>query len=290
VGLRIATDGTIEFFTVDGAERSARSACWCKGGRRLRAGRRILEHTRFAGAGNDGRACLPVAHAYETRYDGGVENKRSGVALSVCGKEPVLELREGKIRTRLSETEDGLLLAAVDTGGLIGVVSATLQQNLLSGESALEPATSKPGWISRQRQSQSAEPPVVISWALTAVRRLALPGMEIVETVALEEAHCDHVHAVGGISVLAGDEAGTISQLFRCAMIKRLLAEIDPAVQGGTSAIRKILPEQRRKGFLRWMTRVAPHLPQHSVGWSIQNRWPGSSLPPWRFPRALMAC
>lgn len=256
VGLRIAADGTIEFFGVKNAKAISKISFFSEGNGEFTQVVEAVEHTGLlAAATADGRVFL-FRHVYETRYDGGLGQKKIIPALEFpFGQGPVLEQGEGNISAlALSETGAGLLLVALNSTGPVKVFSATSQENLVTGEKALDS-------VIYETSLDSPATAVAVSgnhsWIYLGdkqgrVRRMVLPSLEIVQTVDLEGGPISAMSMLlGGISLLVGDQNGTISQLFPVRDEQNDYSlELIRQFGSASSAIVEILPEQRRKGFL----------------------------------------
>ena len=255
VGLRITAGGGYEFFTIDGLETvSAADLLPSEPGTLSRVAA-ADEHTGLLSLALGDSVWL-VRHSYESNFDSGVQQKKIIPRLDYpYGAEPVMRLDPGEITgLALSESADGLLLAAVQDSRRVTVFSALHAENLLTGEPSLETNT-------YSRILDFYPTAIAVSgnhrWLYLGdgsgrVHRFSLPGLESAGTSDLQGAGISVLTMLlGGVSLLAGDNAGVITQLFpvRNELNEYSLAQVRQ-FRGGTAGIRDILVEQRRKGFL----------------------------------------
>jgi phosphate transport system permease protein len=257
VAIRVAANGTIEFYRVEGAETIQTIAFFPDGqGEFLRVSEAIEHSGLLAAVSADGRVFL-LRHVYETRFDGGVEQRQIIPSLEFpYGREPVIEFSgaDDVVALALSETESGLLLAALDANGGIEILSASRRENLMTGEVTLD--------SSRYRTSLDTHPTSLAvsgnrAWLYLGdvegrVHRLGLPGLEVAQTLDLKSGPITSMSMLlGGISLLAGSENGTVSQLFPVRdEHNQYSLELIRQFHGGAAPVRQIINEQRRKGFV----------------------------------------
>jgi len=256
VGIRIAGNGTIEFFKVDGAETIQSTAFFPDQATRLLHVSESIEHTGLlAAVSSDGRVFL-FRHSYETRFDGGVDQRRIVPSLQFpYGRDPVIEFGAGDVvALALSETDAGVLLAALDARGGIELLSATRRENLMTGEVMLDSSR-------YQKRLETHPTSLMVSgnhrWlylgdAEGKIYRLQLPSLEVEQSLDLKGGPITTMSMLlGGISLLAGDENGTVSQLFPVRDDQnRYSLELIRQFHNGSAAVKRIVTEQRRKGFL----------------------------------------
>ncbi|MDX1381904.1 MAG: ABC transporter permease subunit, partial [Xanthomonadales bacterium] len=193
---------------------------------------------------------------YVTDFSEGVENRRIVPAVSRPYGERLANLPVGGPVRALaaSENEQGLAAAALGEDGRVHLVWGSKQQNFLSGETELDVSL-------RERALAFDATGVALSgnhrWLYVSdadgrVHRFDLPSLEPVQVVEVSEQPITELRMLlGGISLLAGDRAGNIVQLFPVRdddnnyHLERVRA-FEP-MQG---AITKIIPEARRKGFV----------------------------------------
>ncbi len=256
VGIRIAANGTIEFFRVQDAQTIQTIDFFRGGNGKFLQVSEAIEHSGLlAAVSTDGRVFL-FRQVYETRFDGGVEQRQIIPSLEFpYGREPVIEFASTDVAAlALSATDSGLLLAALDANGGIEILSATRQENLMTGEVTLD--------SSRYRTRLDTRPTTLAvsgnhRWLYLGdvegrVHRLGLPGLEVAQTLDLKSGPITSMSMLlGGISLLAGSENGTISQLFPVRDEKNQYSlELIRQFHGGAAPVRQIIDEQRRKGFL----------------------------------------
>jgi phosphate transport system permease protein len=256
VGIRVAADGSIEFFKVDGGATLQKTDFFADGGGQFLVVSEAIEHTGLlAAASADGRVFV-FRHSYETRFDGGVAQRQIIPSLEFpYGREPLISLDGGKVAAlALSETATGVLLAAVDARGHVEVLSGTRQQNLMTGEFTLDSSHF-------QTQLDAGATALAVSgnhaWLYVgdrdgSVRRLSLPGLELVQTIDLAAGPVTAMNMLlGGISLLAASQDGAITQLFpvRDEDNQYSLQRVR-RFDEGSAPVRQIISEQRRKGFL----------------------------------------
>jgi phosphate transport system permease protein len=256
VGLRLSTSGTAEFFgAATGQPLQTRRLPLAAGTAPLLAVEAVEQHGLVALA-TDAGEILVLRHQYETRFPGGVESREILPTLEFpYGEKPLLELGDTDLAgLALSDNDDGLLLAAASRDGSVRVNLSSKTANFLSGEVTLEsvivetrvdfPVTTLA--VSGNQQ-----------WLYLGddggrVHRYSLPGLAAEDVVqASASGITSMAMLVGGISLLTGDRNGDIQQLFpvRAADNSYSLAVIR-SFDGLGSAVVRIHPEERRKGFL----------------------------------------
>ncbi len=256
VGLRVASSGEVEFFSVsDGASLQMHRLPLDAQTRMTVAGEAVEFNGLVAVASDSGRV-LVFKHSYQTRFEGGVETRQVVPELSFpYGEQPLLVMPGTHISAiALSDSDSDLVLAAAGVDGQVRVEIFSKTENFLTGEITLE--------------KNSVE--TMVSFKTTAaaisgnhrwlylgdeqgnLHRLQLDTLESLQSIRLGDSAITTMSMLlGGISVLAGDAGGSISQLFpvrnqeneyRLELIRRFDKQSAPIVQ--------ILPEQRRKGFV----------------------------------------
>lgn len=256
VGIRIAANGTIEFFRVKDAQTIQSTDFFAPGqGEFLRVSEDIEHSGLLAAVSTDGRVFL-FRHVYATRFDGGVEQRQIIPSLEFpYGREPVIEFSSADVvALALSATDSGMLLAALDANGGIEILSATRRENLMTGKVTLD--------SSRYRTRLEARPTTLAvsgnhSWlylgdAEGRVHRLGLPGLEVAQSLDLKSGPITSMSMLlGGISLLAGSDNGTISQLFPVRdEHNQYSLQLIRQFHQGAAPVRQIINEQRRKGFV----------------------------------------
>ena len=204
---------------------------------------------------DDGQVSL-FKHDYETDFSRGVEKKSIVPTVSFPYGRESYELMPGGGISDLafSDSESALVIAAVAKDGRVRIDWSTKQENFLSGEVTLDRTiksldtgfeVSAIGISDDHRWLYLGDP-------LGRVHFIRLSDMEEIQTVqASDSAISEMSMLLGGISLLAGDDSGVITQLFpvrnednsfRLEVIRRF--------EGLHASVVDIIPEQRRKGFL----------------------------------------
>ncbi|NNK38424.1 MAG: phosphate ABC transporter permease, partial [Xanthomonadales bacterium] len=255
IGLRSADDGSITFFNLQTGRTVERYDLPLEDGERIALGVEAVEHHGQAALISDRGRAFVFRHLYDTRFDGGVETRKIHPKLEYpYGAEPLLALEARPIGLAYSDSDSGIVVAAVSADGLVRAYIADKSENFLTGEIELD---------GRTREIRVDFPVTAIAvsgnhrWLYLAdrdgrVHRYGLPGLEALQVIPLsEEPITAMATLLGGISILAGDGAGVVHQLFPVrneANEYRLepIRQFEP-IDG---AIRWIFPEERRKGFL----------------------------------------
>ena len=256
VGLRLSSGAELAFFDVaSGRVLSSEMLPAEDGAALVLAAEAVERHGRVAAAAGNGEIFV-FRHSYETRFEGGVETRSINPVLEYpYGEAPLLDLDgAAPIALAFSDNDSGLLLAAVTADGLLRVLVAGKRENFLSGQVELDPEQ-------RELQLDFAASGLAVSgnqrWLYVGddagrIHRYSLPGLEWEEAVEVSVAGISSIAMLlGGISVLVGDNDGVIRQLFpvRDEDNAYRLASVRQFESLG-SPILRILPEERRKGFL----------------------------------------
>jgi len=160
----------------------------------------------------------------------------------------------GLIDLTLSENESELVLAAVGSGGRVRIEWNSKQENFLSGEISLDSSV-------RSLDVNFEISAIALSddhrWlylgdARGQVHFIKTAGMQEQQVVKVSETGISSMNMLlGGISVLAGDSNGVITQLFPVRDAdNQYRLEVIRRFEGQQAAIVQIIPEQRRKGFV----------------------------------------
>jgi len=256
VGLRLSDTGELSFFAADSGEplRPERLPLNDSSGV-VRAVNAVEQHGLVAAATGAGDV-LVFRHTYETRFTGGVETREIVPELAYpYGEAPLLSMPDESLAgLALSDTDQGLLLAAADRSGLVRVNLAGKSENFLTGDVSLEPDI-------RETRVEFAITGLGVSgdhrWLYLGdadgrVHRLSLPDLEQQQVVQVADSGITAMAMLlGGISVLTGHQDGGVAQLFpvrgpdnswRLELVRRF--------DGLDGAIVRLLPEERRKGFV----------------------------------------
>ncbi|MGB7450765.1 MAG: ABC transporter permease subunit [Lysobacterales bacterium] len=255
VALRINQNGFAEFFSLDGLQLIDSIELGGNGQRVAFVAEDHGESEIIAVVFEDGQAILLQNH-YTTDFSAGVELRKIVPKLEFPYGTGLRELMPGGGLTGLvvSDTESELVLAAAGSGGRVRLDRSTKQENFLSGEIELDRTVKE----------------LQVEFEITAItisddHRWLYLGDEsgqvhFYNTTTYQEAQTVRVSdqaitsmsmLLGGISVLAGDAGGAITQLFpvRDAENKYNL-KIVRRFEGHGAAINEIIPEKRRKGFM----------------------------------------
>lgn len=255
VAFRITHNGSAEFFSLDGLQL-LESIEIVSGDRKVATASGDEGHSGLvAVAFEDGTVSLLQNH-YSTDFSAGVELRKIIPELDFPYGAGLRELMPGGGITGLvlSDSETELVLAAAGSGGRVRLERNLKQQNPLSGEVSLENSISA--------LDVGFE---IVAIALSNDHRWLYLGDEsgrihFINSATMQEVQIVQVSdtaitsmsmLLGGISVLAGDADGNVTQLFpvrdgdnqyRLEMIRRF--------EGHQAAVTRIIPEQRRKGFM----------------------------------------
>ena len=255
IAFRINQSGTAEFFNLDGL-RVLESKELAQGDQNVviavdDQGNSGLVAVAF----EDGRVSL-LQHHYETDFSAGVEQRKIIPSLDFpYGSDQRKLMPAGGITgLALSDSESELVLVGVGRGGRVRIEWNSKQENFLSGEVSLE----------------SSLKALDVDFDITAVgisenhlwlyrgdkngrgHFIRIAGMQEMQSVQVSDAGISSMSMLlGGISVLAGDANGRISQLFPIRdKNNQYSLEIVRRFEDQRGAITRIIPEQRRKGFI----------------------------------------
>jgi phosphate transport system permease protein len=255
VAFRISQNGMAEFFRLDGLN-VIESTTLAKTGQNIAV---VADDQGNSGlvavAWEDGQVSL-LQHVYKTDFSAGVEQRKIIPSLDFPhGTDQRVLMPEGGITgLALSDSETELVLAAAGSGGRVRIEWNDKQENFLSGEISLE----------------SSVKALDVDFEITAitlsdnhrwlylgdgdgrVHFIRIAGMQEIQTVQVSDTGISSmVMLLGGISVLAGDTNGVITQLFPVRdQDNQYSLEVIRRFEGQQGAITRIVPEQRRKGFI----------------------------------------
>lgn len=256
VGLRIDSDGEFDFFRVEGGQSLLSDRLLPDEAGAIQRVVHANEPTGLLAVATTNGEIFLVREEYETRYDGGLDQKQIVPEAGFpYGDEAVLTVTAGSIQAvALSEGDRGVALAALDDSGEIAFLSINRQENLLTGEVTFESSrysarVDEPLRVIALNANQTA---LYAGDSAGRVHFLSLPALEIAQTVDLSGAAITAMTMLtGGISVLAGDAQGRISQLFPVRDDENQFSlELIRQFTGGNAPIAQIITEQRRKGFV----------------------------------------
>ena len=255
LGLRVSDLGEAEFFLVQDGSTSQKLRLPLKQSRVVLA-QEAIEANGLVAVAQDNGEILVFQHHYETRFAGGVETKKIIPLLDFpYTEQAILEMPSGDISAlTLSEGEKELVLAAATSDGLVRVQQAARTKNLLTDEITLESYV-------RDFDIEYSVTAMAVSgnhrWLYIGddegrLHRYRLQDLQPDQLVKLSEDPITSLSMLlGGISLLAGDQSGVISQLFPVRdqgndFSLKLIRQFESL----GSPIIRINPEQRRKGFL----------------------------------------
>ena len=255
VAFRISQNGTAEFFSLDGLG-VIESTAVAQDGRLVALVANDQGNSGLvAVAFEDGRVSL-LKHQYSTDYSAGVEQRKIIPALELpYGSDQRMLMPVGGISgLALSDNESELVLAAAASGGRVRLEWNSKQENFLSGEVSLESSVkaldvdfeiTAIGISDDHRWLYLGDPD-------GRVHFIGITDMREIQTVQVSDAGISSMSMLlGGISVLAGDADGNITQLFPVRdEDNQYSLKIIRRFEGQQGAITQIIPEQRRKGFM----------------------------------------
>jgi phosphate transport system permease protein len=256
VGLRLTEDGRVTFFHIADGATVLEERLPMNDGARIVAVADSVEHNgRVAVATNDGGVYV-FQHEYPMTFSGGVETRQITPELSYpYGEESLLELPFPAVYDlAFSDGERDVVIAAIGAGGRVKFTLATKAENFLTGEVTLEPDT---------RQTEVSFNPTAVTvsgnhrWLYLGdntgrIHSFSLPALELRGDVHASEGGITAMTMLlGGISVLAGDSAGGVAQLFPVRdENNRFDLRLIRTFKASGSPVQQIVTEQRRKGFL----------------------------------------
>lgn len=257
VGLRIVEDGRAKFFNVaDGVGLGIEELPLGEGARVAGTTEAVQLNGNVAVASSTGGVHV-FRHEYETRFTGGVETREILPSLGFpYGEQALLQLPFTDVRgLAFSDSDIGVVIAAAGPGGQLSVNYASKSENFMTGEIVLDGSV-------RERQVGFEISGIAVSgnnrWLYLGddqgrIHSFTLPELEAREVVATEQgaAITSMTMLLGGISVLAGDSAGHISQLFPVrGEGNRFELQLIRNFEGSGNPVTAIIPEHRRKGFV----------------------------------------
>ncbi len=265
IGLRVGADGQADFFEVaNGARVQSNTLPLAPGATISRiaeppAGEGIAAYSTDAGQVH------VFQHAYRTDYSEGVADRKVVPELRFpYGEQPLFGRSASSLADlAISDSDKQLLIATLDTAGEVQLFFAHKRENLLTGEVVLDPA------VSAQRLEIPVAPNGLSGMATAAgisgdhrwlyagdtlgrLHRFSLPELQHLDSLRVSDSAISELSMLlGGISVLAGDAGGGISQSFPVRnengeFSLQLVRRFEPLA----SSISHIIAESRRKGFL----------------------------------------
>ena len=255
VAFRITRKGSAEFFSLDGLIL-IESAEIKKAGPNVAV---VAADQGYSGlvavAFEDGRVSLLGNH-YSTDFSAGIELRKIIPILDFPYGAGQRELMPGGGITglALSDNETELLLAAAGSGGRVRLERNLKQENFLSGEVNLESSVKNldVGFEIAAITISNDHRWLYLGDESGRIHFISTSTMQEVQVVQVSDTAITSMSMLlGGISVLAGDADGNVTQLFpvrdgdnqySLEMIRRF--------DGHQAAVTRIIPEQRRKGFM----------------------------------------
>jgi len=256
VGLRISVSGKAQFFSLsDGSILQVHQLPLNKNSR-IKALSEAIEFNGMVAVLSEGGRVLVFKHSYQTRFDGGVETRQIVPELSFPYGEQALLVLPDRDRSIIafSDSSSDLVLAATGANGQVSVEIISKTEDFLSGEITLDRKSveTRVGFKPTAAAISGNHRWLYLGDEQGNLHRLQLETLELIQSIPLGNSAITTMSMLlGGISVLAGDAGGSISQLFpvrdqdneyHLELIRRFDKQVDPIV--------RILPEQRRKGFL----------------------------------------
>lgn len=256
VGLRLSDDGEAGFFHVpDGLEMAVEELPVTDGHRITAVAEAVELDGKVAVATNEGLVHV-FRHRYETTFSGGVETREIRPVLEYpYGEDALLGLPFPSISgLAFSDGDNGLVIAAIGPGGRVRVNYASKSENFLTGEVTLEKDIHETtvGFDATTVAVSGNHRWLYLGDNQGRVYSYTLPALEAREVVQVSDAPITAMTMLlGGISVLAGDGDGTVSQLFPVRdENNRFRLTLIRQFEGSGSPVAQILSEQRRKGFV----------------------------------------
>ncbi|MCJ0876484.1 ABC transporter permease subunit [Pseudomonas sp. JI-2] len=257
VALRLGEDGQARFFSLrDGALLTSKPLPLPEGSRIVSVGQ-DTPGTRRLVLGLDNGQALVLEHNYKVTYPNNQKTITPELAYPF-GEAPLELDPEGRPIERAAISLNGkTLLVAGATGSALHAQRIASSENLLTGEVTLEqerlnlPQLAEPirqllidprhMWLYAISGKASADVFDLRRKQLNGRYKLVGDGSEITSVSPL----------LGGISLMVGDSRGSIGQWF---MVRAADGQVELKnvrnFKLGSSPVRQILPEERRKGFL----------------------------------------
>lgn len=255
IAFRVDRRGTADFFSLDDLQVIESTELATDSQTVITVAGDLGNSGLVAVAFDDGRLSL-LKHDYSTDFSNGVEQRKIVPSLSFpYGKDKRILLPAGGITgLALSDNESELVIAAAASGGRVRIQWNAKQENFLSGEISLETSI-------KQLDVDFEVTAITVSenhrWLYLGdqsgrVHFIKMADMQEVQTVQVSDVGISSMSMLlGGISLLAGDSNGNITQLFpvRDADNQYSLEKIR-SFEGLQNAVTMIVSEQRRKGFV----------------------------------------
>lgn len=255
VAFRITQKGSAEFFSLDGL-------ILIESAEIRKAGPDVAVVTADQGnsglvavAFEDGRVSLLGNH-YSTDYSAGIELRKTIPTLDFPYGNGQRELMPGGGITglALSDSETELVLAVAGSGGRVRLERNLKQENFLSGEVSLESSvkTLDVGFEIAAITISNDHRWLYLADESGRIHFISTSTMQVVQVVQVSDTAITSMSMLlGGISVLAGDADGNVTQLFPVRDADNQYSlQVIRRFEGHQAAVTRIIPEQRRKGFM----------------------------------------
>ena len=255
VGLRLDVEGTAGFFAIDGLEETLRLPLAPPGSTRLLAVAEAVQGSGLLALAFDSGEVLLVQPDYRSDFEGGVAQRRIIASVKYpYGEGSIPFPGAGKVEALAVSEGSTQVVVALLSGRQLQVQAGDRRENLLTGETSLD-------FTATQRELSFVPKAVAVSgdqrWVYVAghgghVHRFELPELSPAgRTRVSEQPLTAMAMLLGGTSILAGDAAGVIYQLFpvRDEQNQPQL-HLVRAFPAQPQAIVRIQPEYRRRGFV----------------------------------------
>jgi len=255
VAFRVNQSGTAEFFSLDGLLVLESKELAQAGENVVIAADDQGNSGLVAVAFEDGKVSL-LQHHYATDFSAGIEQRKIIPSLDFPYGADKRELMPGGGITglALSDNESELVLVAAGSGGRVRIEWNSKQENFLSGEISLESSVKalNVGFEITAVSISENHRWLYLGDKNGRVHFVKIAGMQEIQSVQVSNAGISSMSMLlGGISVLAGDANGVITQLFPVRDENNQYSlEIVRRFENQHGAIARIIPEQRRKGFV----------------------------------------
>ena len=255
VAFRISQSGTAEFFSLDGLLVLGSTALAQDDQNVAIAVEDLGNSGLVAVAFDDGRVKL-LQHHYTTDFSAGIEQRKiiPSLEFPYGNNTRVLMPGGGVTDMALSDNESELVLAAAGSDGRVRISWNEKQENFLSGEISLESSikTLDVDFDITAISISENHRWLYLGDKTGQVHFIKMAGMQEKQLVQVSDVAISSMRMLlGGISVLAGDESGKITQLFPVRdEDNQYSLEVIRQFESQQGAVTRIIPEQRRKGFI----------------------------------------
>jgi phosphate transport system permease protein len=253
LALRVDRSGKAEFVSLLTAEIVYQQAFPVEGSATIVASAAAGEGNGLVALALSDGQVLTFKHEYEMSFEGGIENRAIIPSLSFPYGDRPRPLADGPVRgLALSDSTAEMVIAGYGDDQVV-VEWNTKQENFLTGMVELDTrkltleAPFSPTGIAISGNHRA----LYLSDDEGMIYRYSLPGLELQQTIQATKSPITVLASLlGGISILAGDAEGRVTQLFpvRDEQNEQQL-QVIRQFEGQGSAVSRIIPEQRRKGF-----------------------------------------